>query len=244
VASFGPETSGVEAGDAYFMDRWADRLGLGVATWGALCCGYIPAEAAIGGPPEGFVRLADIAPAIAQDMRYAGAENFIGRPVPGYGAPQCWLRREVAAALAAAAEEAAREGLRLVVYDCYRPQRATDAFVRWAADPCDQQMKRAYYPDVDKRALFERGYIAKISTHSRGIAVDLAFEGKDFGTPFDLFDAKSATHHPEITGETKANRIRLEALMHKHGFENLPNEWWHFSFKALKDAPLVDVEIK
>jgi zinc D-Ala-D-Ala dipeptidase len=200
--------------------------------------------ATAGDLPPGFVRLADIAPAIQQDMRYAGANNFTGRPVPGYGAPQCWLRREVAGALAAAAEEAAKEGLRLIVYDCYRPVRSVQAFVHWSQDAADQRMKADYYPQIDKKTLFEQGFIARVSTHSRGIAVDLGLADKDFGTPFDMFDAKSATHHPGISDEAKANRLRLEALMHKHGFENLPNEWWHFTFTALKDAPLVDVEIK
>jgi zinc D-Ala-D-Ala dipeptidase len=215
------------------------------AAWLALCAGCVPANAATAGaPPPGFVRLADVAPAIAQDMRYAGSDNFTGRPVPGYGAAQCWLRQEVAAALAAAAEEAARDGLKLVVYDCYRPPRATAAFLQWAGDAADQQMKRAYYPDIDKADLFELGYIAKISTHSRGIAVDLGFLGRDFGTPFDRFDVASATHHPSIIGEAKANRLRLEALMRRHGFENLRNEWWHFTFSALKEAPVVEAEIK
>lgn len=221
-----------------------DRLGRRAATWLALCSSCCPASAAADGLPQGFVRLAELAPTIVQDMRYAGGENFTGRPVPGYGVPQCWLRLGAAAALAGAAEEAQRQGLRLIVYDCYRPHRATEAFRRWAEDLADQQMKQAYYPGVDKKALFDLGYIAKVSTHSRGIAVDLAFEGRDFGTPFDLFDPKSATHHAGIAGEAKANRTRLEALMHKHGFENLPNEWWHFTFSALKGAPVVDVEIR
>ncbi len=104
-------------------------------------------------------------------------------------------------------------------------------------------MKQAYYPNVDKTTLFDRGYIAKLSAHPRGVAVDLSFEGRDFGTPFDMVDPKSATHHPEITGEARANRVRLEALMRKHGFENFAREWWHFTFTRLKNAPLVDVEI-
>ena len=96
--------------------------------------------------PEDFVRLADVVPSIETDMRYAGSENFTGRPVPGYRAPQCWIRREVAEALAGVAKEAAERGLRLVVYDCYRPQRATQAFIAWAADEADQSKKEAYYP--------------------------------------------------------------------------------------------------
>jgi D-alanyl-D-alanine dipeptidase len=221
-----------------------DKTKTATTTLLALCTTCLASGAATAGPPPGFVRLADVAPAIVQDMRYAGSDNFTGRPVPGYGAAQCWLRREVAAALAAAAEEAAREGLKLIVYDCYRPPRATAAFVHWAGDAADQQTKQAYYPDIDKAHLFELGYIAKISTHSRGIAVDLGFQGRDFGTPFDRFDAASATHHPSILGEAKANRLRLEGLMRRHGFVNLRNEWWHFTFSALKEAPVVEAEIK
>ena len=44
--------------------------------------------------PPGFVYLRDVAPGIAQDMRYAGANNFTGRPLPGYDAAECVLRRD------------------------------------------------------------------------------------------------------------------------------------------------------
>lgn len=194
-------------------------------------------------PPAGYVRLADIAPGIAQDMRYAGAENFLGRPVPGYRAPCCWLRREAAVALKAAHEDAAAEGLRLVVYDCYRPPAATAAFLAWSQDPADQKMKADYYPHLDKKDLFDLGYIARQSTHTTGLAVDLAFEGLDFGTPFDLFDEKSNTADMRITGAARQSRDRLVALMVKHGFENLPNEWWHFTYKGVSDPTPVDFDV-
>ena len=84
--------------------------------------------------PPHFVRLADVAPSIRQDIRYAGSNNFTGRPVPGYAVAECWLRKEAALALATAQTDALKQGLKLVVYDCYRPQRATNAFVKWAND--------------------------------------------------------------------------------------------------------------
>ncbi len=214
-----------------------------VLSLAAVCSGGLPAAARRAGPPEGFVRLADVVPSIKEDMRYAGKENFLGRPVPGYRAPQCWLRREVAQALAAVAKEAQALGFRLVVYDCYRPQRATQAFIAWAADDGDQAMKAAYYPHLDKQEIFAKGYIAKELMHSLGIAVDIAFLDRDFGTPFDLFDAASATDCPDMAPEARKNRDALFALMKKHGFENLPQEWWHFSFKGLEDAKPLDVEI-
>lgn len=198
-------------------------------------------------PPPGFVRLAEIVPQIRQDIRYASANNFTGRKVPGYGAPDCWLRREVADALKAAAEAAMAEGFSLIVYDCYRPQRATRAFIAWANDPADQEMKADYYPDLDKCEIFPRGYIAKESMHSLGVAVDIAFVGKDFGTDFDRFDEASAAAYPQISDEARQNRDRLYALMVKHGFENLPQEWWHFNYRGgedgLADLKPLDVEI-
>lgn len=193
--------------------------------------------------PANFVRLADIAPGIIQDMRYATRHNFTGRPVPGYRVPACWLRREVAAALAAVQKDAEKQGLRLVVYDCYRPQRATRAFIAWARDDKDQAMKEAYYPNIGKEKLFDLGYIAKASAHSTGTAVDLGLVGLDFGTPFDLFDETSATNNPSIAKEAQQNRKLLLALMQRHGFTNLPQEWWHFSL-PLADAAPHDFEVE
>lgn len=214
-----------------------------ILTLKALCSAALATSTGAAPPPD-FVRLADIVPDIRQDIRYAGHANFTGRPVPGYRTPQCWLRREVAEALVAVAKEAQALGYQLIVYDCYRPQRATQAFIAWAADAADQKMKADYYPHIDKRELFAQGYIAKASSHSLGIAVDIAFVARDFGTPFDLFDKASATDYPAISDEARKNRDALFALMTKHGFENLPQEWWHFAYKGLKDVAPLDVEIR
>jgi D-alanyl-D-alanine dipeptidase len=152
----------------------------------------LTAPAAARDLPKGFVYLRDVAPAIAQDIRYATSDNFTGRPLPGYEAPKCVLRRTVAQALARVAAELAQAHdpekgdpvfgkdhapgkdvrLGLKVYDCYRPARAVRAFWRWAHDPRSGGSKR-FYPHVPKSELFARGYIAAHSRHSAGIAVDL-----------------------------------------------------------------------
>jgi D-alanyl-D-alanine dipeptidase len=193
--------------------------------------------------PRDFVRLADFVPGVIEDIRYATAENFTGRPVPGYRAPRCWLRRAVAEALARVQKDAAAAGLTLVVYDCYRPARATKAFIAWAEDRADQERKTTYYPQVDKARLFELGYIARESAHSTGTAVDLGILGLDFGTPFDLFDEASATAYREVHAEARRNRELLLGLMQRHGFVNLPQEWWHFAL-PLPDAEPSDTEIR
>lgn len=194
-----------------------------------------------GEPPAGFARLADVAPKIIQEMRYAGPDNFTGRPVPGYVAPDCWLRSEAAQALADAQADAERQAFSLVVYDCYRPQRAVDAFVRWSRNP-DQSSKPDYYPRIDKRSLFARGYIARRSTHSTGLAVDIGVEGWDFGSPFDFFDRRSWTKTP-VPAEARSHRRALVALMRRHGFVNYPREWWHFTYGDADKASIYDAEI-
>ena len=127
--------------------------------------------------PAGFVYLRDVDPSIAQDMRYAGPDNFTGRPLPGYGAAECVLRREAAEALARVQADLARRQHGLKVYDCYRPTRAVAAMARWAQDGKDDGARAAatkrFYPALDKRTLFASGYIAARSAHSTGSAIDL-----------------------------------------------------------------------
>jgi zinc D-Ala-D-Ala dipeptidase len=126
----------------------------------------------------------------------------------------------------------------------YRPRRATEAFIAWAADPSDQSMKAAYYPDVDKAALFELGYIAETSDHSAGVAVDLALVGIDFGTPFDFFGEASAAHSPAISEEAKRNRAQLATLMQRHGYAKFDKEWWHFTLEGLDGVAPHDFEVR
>ena len=130
-----------------------------------------------------------------------------------------------------------RERLRLKIFDCYRPQRAVDHFLRWAADAGDTKTKAAYYPNEIKSELIGP-YIAARSGHSRPAAIDLTLVEKDgngdwveldMGTPFDYFDARSNTDDPRITPEQQRNRYRLRTLMIDAGFKPYDLEWWHFS---------------
>jgi D-alanyl-D-alanine dipeptidase len=123
-------------------------------------------------PPKGFVYLQDVAPSIRQDVRYAGRYNFTGAPVPGYRAAVCILTRPVAVALKRVQADLRRLRLSLKVYDCYRPARASRAFVAWVRG-AGRQMKQAFFPRVLKRQLMRRGYIAPRSAHATGSAVDV-----------------------------------------------------------------------
>jgi D-alanyl-D-alanine dipeptidase len=200
--------------------------------------------AATTAPPAApdFVALAQIDPGIAQDIRYAGAANFVGAPIDGYERPVCLLTRPAAQALAAVQRDLRAEGLGLRVFDCYRPQRAVDHFVHWAADLGDQRTKGTFYPKVAKQELIARGYIAERSGHSRGSTVDLTLVAADgaqleMGTPFDLFDERSHTGSLAVPSVARANRERLRAAMERRGFRNLAVEWWHYT---LADEPYPD----
>ena len=183
---------------------------------------------------ERFVNVNTLIPSVRFDMRYASDENFVGQPIEGYLEPVCYLTKEAALALKEVQNALKKEGLRLRIFDCFRPQRAVDHFVRWAEDLNDTKMKSTYYPDVGKKELFAKGYIAARSGHSRGSTVDLGIEGFDMGTPFDFFDVRSHTASAAVTDQQHQNRMHLKKVMEANGFRNYAEEWWHFT---LKDEP-------
>ena len=184
-----------------------------------------------------------LSPGIALDIRYATANNFTGRPVPGYVAPACYLLPPVADALAKVERQLRSQGHALQVHDCYRPVRSVQAFVAWARDPHETSRKATQYPDVDKSRLFAEGYIAERSGHSRAATVDVGLmqcgAGRctplDMGTDFDFFGKRAHTAADGLTPLQQANRQRLLQAMAAAGFVNYPQEWWHYTFQPEPD---------
>jgi D-alanyl-D-alanine dipeptidase len=238
----------------------------------AIGCGAVGEARAEGTLPDGLVYLRDVDPSIAQDMRYAGSNNFVGRPLDGYGAGECILRRDVAAALARVQRDLSGSGLALKAYDCYRPVRAVRTMAQWANDGRAGGATKRFYPRLQKNVLFGLGYIASHSAHSTGNTIDLtlveappapaaAFDPAasygpctgpaaqrspdtsiDMGTGYDCFDAVSSTASAGITGEQRRRRNQLVAAMAKRGFANYHREWWHFSYG--NRGPSYDVPIR
>jgi zinc D-Ala-D-Ala dipeptidase len=238
------------------MQKW--RLILAIALTGfGLAHGPIAARAQ--GLPGGFVYLRDIDPTIIQDIRYASANNFVGRPLAGYGAGECVVKREIGQALKAIQQELARQKLSLKMFDCYRPRRAVADMVAWSRDGRETPAGRRYNPAFRKADLFRLGYIATHSQHSTGAALDLTLvdltaahsaafdpnkayadctapvearapEGSiDMGTGYDCSDLKAHTATTSITAVQRKWRNLLVAAMAKQGFVNYSKEWWHFS---------------
>ncbi|MFF2375328.1 M15 family metallopeptidase [Streptomyces xiamenensis] len=188
--------------------------------------------------PAGFVALREVAPAIRQEIRYAGPHNFTGERVDGYEQAECLLTSDAAHALERAARALEGQGYGLLVYDCYRPQRAVDHFLRWMAQPEDGRTRAEFYPRVPKERLVEDGYLAEKSGHSRGSTVDLTLTGADGGDPvdmgtgFDFFDPRSHGDSPDVPGEARAARRVLASAMEAEGFAPVETEWWHFGHRA------------
>jgi D-alanyl-D-alanine dipeptidase len=207
--------------------------------------------------PKGFVYLRDTDPTIVQDIRYAGSHNFVGRPIKGYLAAECILSDRAASALKTVQRMLAEKKLSLIVWDCYRPNRAVDDFLQWSRDPAHTEMKAEFYPRTDKQKLFALGYLAIRSAHSRGSTVDLGivplpalepsalkpstlkpctspkgerFEDGtiDFGTGYDCLDVLGSTSNAAVGEVARRNRQTLKSDMVKAGFRPYAREWWHF----------------
>ena len=193
--------------------------------------------------PEGFVYVTDVIETAQLDIRYYSGYNFVGTRINGYNAPTAILTVEAAEALKKAADILDEQGYYIKVFDAYRPVRAVEHFVLWAQDLDDQKMKAEFYPEVDKALLFDLGYIALRSGHSRGSVVDLTLVYKDtldevdMGSSFDFFGPISHHGTDLITPEQEANRNILRDAMVAAGFEPYPEEWWHY---RLIDEPYTD----
>ena len=186
--------------------------------------------------PASFVDAATVVPGLVVEMRYFGDNNFVGRRIDGYEKPVCLLTIQAAEALAEVARDLAPRGLKLKVFDCYRPNRAVAHFMRWAKAVDDPKKKEAYYPDMDKRQLFAEGYISKRSGHSRGSTVDLTLvDGSgelDMGTPFDFLSPRSNMLDPAVSAQAHHHRMLLGAAMSTRGFRPYEKEWWHFTLRG------------
>lgn len=194
-------------------------------------------------------------------MRYAGFHNFVGRPIHGYHQPHCILTRQAAEHLHQVQQQLRPLSLSLKVYDCYRPTEAVADFANWSLQPKGEVMKKEFFPREPKNILFEKGYIALYSGHSRGSTVDLtlvkipaatepafapgqalfscyaphskrfADNSIDMGTGFDCFDILSHGTYTRIGQPAYQNRLLLKRIMEQNGFVPYTQEWWHFTLK-------------
>jgi len=220
----------------------AKRVALGLTLWALAAIAHADGKPTLSpattAQQAGLVDIRQLAPDIAEDIKYAGSDNFVGAPVDGYLAPKCLLLKPAAEALARVERDLRAQHQRLKLFDCYRPARAVAHFVRWAGDLSDQRTKPEHYPKLDKSALLG-DYIAPVSGHSRGATVDLTLMQCDaadthcvplaMGTDFDYFGTLANTDSPEASNTQHAHRDVLKQAMEREGFRNYAMEWWHYT---------------
>ena len=186
-----------------------------------------PAEA---GPlnQAGLVSVRTHARNVQLDLRYATDDNFTGARLPGYCKPVAVIRRPAARALGRAQRRLEKSGLGLLVYDAYRPARATRAMVRWAER-------------TNNEWVLTQGYVARRSNHNRGAAIDLTLirlrdnQPLGMGTDYDAFTTGS--HTANASGTALRNRLTLKRAMEAFGFRNYRREWWHYDFPSATGPP-------
>ncbi|WOC39736.1 M15 family metallopeptidase [Polaribacter sp. HL-MS24] len=172
---------------------------------------------------------------IKKELKYFSHQNFIGKPINGYQKNVLIVTEKAALALHRIQQIVLKEGYSLKIFDAYRPQQAVDHFVKWASVLEDTLMKQKYYPRIPKSKLFQLGYIASKSGHSRGSTVDLTLvnietnQELDMGSPYDFFGNESHPHYKKNSRAQLANRLFLRKVMLENGFKPYENEWWHFT---------------
>ena len=176
-----------------------------------------------------LVELVKLDPTIKLDIRYAGSNNFLGKPV--YPEARAFLQRPAAEALLAAHRDLRKEGYGLLIHDGYRPWAITKLF--W-----------------DMTSGSQREFVADPKTgskHNRGCAVDLTLYDLKTGQVVQMpgdYDEMTERSYPDYKGGTAEQRARRDMLrraMERHGFTVEPNEWWHFNYKDWRDYPILDI---
>lgn len=159
------------------------------------------------------------------DLVYATDRNFTGKPI--YKEAHCLLLAPAETGLRKAVELAASVGMKLRIFDAYRPPQA-------------QKVLWDFLPDPTFIAELGRG-----SNHSRGTALDLTLidangEELDMGTGFDAMVKESEHFHQGLPQHVQRNRLLLLGIMHASGFTHIPSEWWHYEIPGSRALPVID----
>jgi len=178
-----------------------------------------------------LVNVTEVYPQLLQEVRYATTYNFTGFTL--YPLPVVYVHKDVAAALQKVQKELAAEGLGLKIYDGYRPLSVQARM--WEIVPDER-----YVSDPTKSK----------GKHTRGTAVDVTLvdrHGNELPMPTGYDDFTPLAHRlsaDKWTPEQKANSLKLEAVMKKHGFIPFPFEWWHFDYKDWESHPPLNISIR
>ncbi len=176
-----------------------------------------------------LVELITLDKTIKLDIRYATANNFVGRVV--YPEARAFLQKPPAKALLKVHKKLKKQGLGLVIFDGYRPWTITKLF--WDVTP---EEKRKFVANPEKG-----------SKHNRGCAVDLSIYDLKTGaliampSEYDEFTERASPDYKGGTERERANRDLLRKLMEDEGFTVNPNEWGPFDYKNWQEYARYDI---
>ena len=177
--------------------------------------------------PEPLVDFGRMHPAAVLDIRYATSRNVARKPL--YPVSRCALRNSVARRLQLAARRIESKGLRIKLFDCYRPHSVQKEL--WAIMPDERYVASP----------------AKGSRHNRGAAVDLTrtdARGAELVMPSAYDDFSEKAHRGRGSPEALENLAILDEAMRAYGFVGLPTEWWHYDAKGWEKHPLDDAALE
>ena len=182
-------------------------------------------------PFKQMVDLSTLKPGIIFDLKYTTTNNFMHEIL--YPPVQTtWLRKPAAEALENASKEFALLGLKIKIFDAYRPYSVTE---------------KMWEPVKDDRYA---GDPAKGSGHNRGISVNLTLVNIKTGeeilmpTRFDKFSDSAHQSFMDLTAALIKNRSLLKSVMEKYGFIALSTEWWHFYLPDASNYELLNISFK
>jgi D-alanyl-D-alanine dipeptidase len=181
--------------------------------------------------PE-LVEIRALDPGIHLDIRYATANNFLGRPV--YREGRAFLRPEVAQALRGAHAALQAKGYGLLVFDAYRPLSVTRLF--WNELPGD---KRRFVANPKKGSNHNRGCAVDVSLY------DLASEHEvEMPSPYDEMSERASPTYAGGPKEARARRDLLRSALEASGFRVNRGEWWHFDHRDCASYEVLDLSFE
>ena len=176
-----------------------------------------------------LIELIKLDKTIKLDIRYARADNFVGKPV--YTEARAFMQRPAADAIVKVHQKLKKKNLGLVIFDGYRPWSVTKLF--WEVVTEDQ---RKFVANPEKG-----------SKHNRGCAVDLSIydlktgELLEMPSDFDNFTERASPSYKGGTAKERENRDLLRKSMEAEGFTVNKNEWWHFDYKDWEKYAIYDI---
>jgi len=202
-------------------------MGMGRAQEALVSPTPVGTEAAGGAIEHNLVNVGVVYPPLLQEVRYATAYNFTRRVLYPFAA--VFVHKDVVEALQKVQEELEAEGLGLKIYDGYRPISVQGKMWAIVSDP-------RYVSDPAKGK----------GKHTRGTAVDVTLvdlRGKELRMPTDYDDFTEKAHRfsTNWSPEERANSLKLEEIMKKHGFVPFPFEWWHYDYRGWENYPPLDI---